>query len=55
MRNLWRTILDADPYWTFGAWTLLVAGILLLLYALFRDRPASKASGRPAGRAARQS
>ena len=39
MRNLWRTILDADPYWTFGAWTLLVAGILLLLYALFRDRP----------------
>lgn len=39
MNQLWRTILDADPYWTIGAWPLLIAGILLLLYALFRDRP----------------
>lgn len=39
MQNLWRTILDADPYWNIGAWTLLIAGILLLIYALFRDRP----------------
>jgi len=39
VNQLWRTILDADPYWHIGAWALLVAGITLLLWALFRDKP----------------